>query len=325
MIVPSKNQKTYGVLHTENYFSFLGFCKKVNSDEIQKIDVYLDDVLINTIIADKHLQRIEDIYELDGFGFEYILPNEYIGKKSVISFKNHETQENLQNSPYKLINQKQPKFNENRFLFNLNQPVNEEKIKDIYGQNIIGFIASKENLEDSIFMGYIKKLIIQFPEIQFKVFCFNKNISFEENINLTIIEIKDIYDVINNVEILILTLNDYTIYGKLISITKNCNNILQIFFNQKLFNLSQRINEYDSKKDLFNFKNNQYILNQKDTYSSNHNFAKLFFSELLNLTEHPKNTINDNDLLSDWIYFNLIKYSIGNANAKAFLANKDIK
>ena len=53
MIVPSKNQKTYGVLHTENYFSFLGFCKKVNSDEIQKVDIYLDDVLIDiTVLND---------------------------------------------------------------------------------------------------------------------------------------------------------------------------------------------------------------------------------------------------------------------------------
>jgi hypothetical protein len=174
-------------------------------------------------------------------------------------------------------------------------------------------------------MDYIKQLIIQFPKIEFKGFSFNKNLSFKENIDLTIIEVKDIYDVINNVEILILALNDYATYGKLISITKNCNNILQIFFNQELFNLSQKINEYDSKKDLLNFKNNKYILNKKDTYSSSENFAKLFFSELLNLIEHPNNIIDDNDLLSDWIYFNLIKYSIGNANAKAFLANKDIK
>ena len=42
MILPKANQKSYGVVHTENYFSFTGFCKKVNSDEIQKVDIYLD-------------------------------------------------------------------------------------------------------------------------------------------------------------------------------------------------------------------------------------------------------------------------------------------
>ena len=40
MTRPIQLNKTYGVLHTENYFSFLGFAKKVGSDEIQKIDVF---------------------------------------------------------------------------------------------------------------------------------------------------------------------------------------------------------------------------------------------------------------------------------------------
>ena len=63
MLVPKSNQKTYGVLHPKNYFSFIGFCKKVNSEEIQKVDIYLDDKLIDTISADKKLQKIEDIYD----------------------------------------------------------------------------------------------------------------------------------------------------------------------------------------------------------------------------------------------------------------------
>ena len=53
MILPKANQKSYGVVHTENYFSFTGFCKKVNSDEIQTVDIYLDDVLIDiTVLND---------------------------------------------------------------------------------------------------------------------------------------------------------------------------------------------------------------------------------------------------------------------------------
>lgn len=174
MIVPFKNSKSYGVLHTENYFSFLGFSKKVNSDEIQKIDIYLDDKLFDTITADKHIEKIEDIYELEGFGFTYILPNEYVGQKSSISFKNHDTKEHLQNSPYELIQESHPKFNEMAFLNSLNNPINEDKIKDLYCPNTIGFLATEKNLKDEEFVSYIKELILSFPDIDFKGFYFNK-------------------------------------------------------------------------------------------------------------------------------------------------------
>jgi hypothetical protein len=110
MILPKNNQKSYGVLHTENYFSFIGFCKKVNSDEIQSVDIYLDDKLIDTILADKKLQKIEDIYDIEGFGFTYNLEEKYIGRKHKVSFKNTETKEELQNSPYTLINNSHERF-----------------------------------------------------------------------------------------------------------------------------------------------------------------------------------------------------------------------
>lgn len=205
MIVPSKNQKTYGVLHTENYFSFLGFCKKVNSDEIQKVDVYLDDKRIDTIIADKHLQKIEDIYELDGFGFSYNLPEEYIGQKSLISFKNHETQENLQNSPYSLVDTTHPKFNETRFIYSLNEPIGEE-LRNMYKPNCVGFLATKENLEDEEFVEYINQIMNDFPEYDFKAFYFDKN-SIKEikekfrNNNLKLIELTDVKDIFENLEV----------------------------------------------------------------------------------------------------------------------------
>lgn len=175
MIVPLKNAKTYGVLHTENHFSFLGFSKKVNSEEIQKVDIYLDDELIDTIVADKHLQKIEDIYELEDFGFFYNLAEKYIGQKSVISFRNHETKENLQNSPYTLIDKAHPSFNEFSFLHSLTLPVDENKIKDIYCPNSIGFLATEENLEDEEFIGYVKELMLRFPTSKFKAFYFENN------------------------------------------------------------------------------------------------------------------------------------------------------
>lgn len=167
MILPKNSQKSYGVLHTENYFSFIGFCKKVNSDEFQKIDIYLDDKLIDTILAEKRLQKIEDIYDIEGFGFEYNLEEKYIGQKSVISFRNHTTKENLQNSPYTLLDLNHPKFNEATFFYSLSQSNDKEKIRNIFYPNSIGFLATDVNLNDQCFMNFICDLKIQFPSVKF--------------------------------------------------------------------------------------------------------------------------------------------------------------
>ena len=89
MTSPIQPNKTYGVLHTESFFSFLGFAKKVGSDEIQKIDIFLDDKLIDTIIANELIQKIDDMYDVESKAFTYNLPTQYIGTKAIISFKNH--------------------------------------------------------------------------------------------------------------------------------------------------------------------------------------------------------------------------------------------
>lgn len=207
MILPKANQKSYGVLHTENYFSFTGFCKKVNSDEIQKVDIYLDDVLIDTILADKKLQKIEDIYDIEGFGFTYNLPTEFIGNKRSISFKNHQTKEDLQNSPYKLLDIAHPKFNEARFIYSLSGPIGEE-FRNMYIPNNIGFLATKENLEDEEFVEYINQIMNDFPEYDFKALYFDKNSIKEikekfKNTNLELLELKEIKNIFENLEVYI--------------------------------------------------------------------------------------------------------------------------
>ena len=161
MTRPMQLDKTYGVLHTENYFSFLGFAKKVGSDEIQKIDVFLDDKLIDTIEANEFIQKIDDMYDVESKAFTYNLPTQYIGKKAIISFKNHDSGEELLNTPYTLIDKNHEKFNEAKFLQSLNEPLSDE-LKNMYKPNSIGFLATKENLEDEEFVGYIKELMKRF-------------------------------------------------------------------------------------------------------------------------------------------------------------------
>lgn len=266
MIVPLKNAKTYGVLHSENYFSFLGFSKKVNSDEVQKVDVYLDDELIDTIIANKNLQKIEDIYDLEGFGFDYILPNEYIGKKNVISFKNHETKENLQNSPYKLITENHPEFNKMLFLNSLENLTIKIDYNEVLNTNYIGFLITKENMEDTVFTVLIQKLSKLFPN-KILAYGFNNEdyISLQKlfplNDNISFVILNNLNQIIENINIWIESsymrkgkLFNFLLYDNENTLCFNIENILELTLKE-LNNLDRFKNHIFLKyPDFFNLK-----------------------------------------------------------------------
>src|SRR5574344_1642975 len=143
MTSPIQPNKTYGVLHKESYFSFVGFAKKIGSEEAQQIDIYLDDKLIDTIKADKFIQKLDDMYDVENQAFTYNLPTKYMGEKASISFKNHNSQDELLNSPYTLIDKNHEKFNEAKFLHSLNEPLCEE-LRNMYKPNCVGFLSAKE-------------------------------------------------------------------------------------------------------------------------------------------------------------------------------------
>ncbi|PRM88148.1 hypothetical protein [Aliarcobacter cryaerophilus] len=210
MTSPVQIGKTYGALHTENFFSFLGFAKKVGSDEIQKVDVFLDDKLIDTIEANEFIQKIDDIYDVESKAFTYNLPTQYIGKKAIISFKNHDSGEELLNSPYTLIDKNHEKFNEAKFLHSLEGNFDNEKIQNINTKDSIGFLATEDNLLNKDFIKLINTFLEQNLDTRFKLFYFNneqkKLISEQFNKYLSKIDFimpKDIYDIASNTSIYI--------------------------------------------------------------------------------------------------------------------------
>ena len=270
MTRPIQLDKTYGVLHTESFFSFLGFAKKVGSDETQKIDVFLDDKLIDTIEANEFIQKIDDMYDVESKAFTYNLPTQYIGKKAIISFKNHDSGEELLNSPYTLIDKNHEKFNEAKFLHSLSEPLSEE-LKNTYKPNCIGFLATKENLEDEEFMGYIKELMERFPDVEFKGFYINSQAIKSSKNTLNFIEfisISNIKDIIENIEIFIFNNYKVTLEVQLFSkIRESCKNILALHSNFSIPNyksltikeiekyweetLNKLINNYELYKEFF--------------------------------------------------------------------------
>ncbi|QNM88292.1 hypothetical protein [Aliarcobacter cryaerophilus] len=303
MTRPIQLDKTYGVLHTENYFSFLGFAKKVGSDETQKIDVFLDDKLIDTIEANEFIQKIDDMYDVENKAFKYNLPSEHIGKKAIISFKNHDSWEELLNSPYNLIDKNDKDFNEAKFLHSLSEPLSDA-LKNMYKQNCIGFLATKENLEDEEFMNYIKELIARFPDVNFVGFYFNRNekILLEE-LNIENFLISNITQITEKTNLFIQTLKHINLVPFLIK-----QNIYYIWFTNEAYNSNLTVYNYDSDKDPYNFKS----FNYKDTEKISDNYAINF-----------KNKINSNtELLSEIIYFERIESFINSEDIKNFLLKK---
>ena len=161
MIVPKRDAKCYGAVHIDNYLTFTGFCKKVYSDEAQNVDVFLDGLKIATIVADKKIPKIEQIYDIEGHGFEFDLPEKYFEKSHLLEFKASSGEE-LVNSKIQTIDKNHPKFNEMAFLNSLKNPI-DDKFKTIYTPNTIGFLATDINLNDQSFMNFINNLRIRFP------------------------------------------------------------------------------------------------------------------------------------------------------------------
>ncbi|AZL54720.1 hypothetical protein EI285_09085 [Aliarcobacter skirrowii] len=331
MISPIQTGKTYGVLHTESFFSFLGFAKKVGSDEIQKIDVFLDDKLIDTIEANEFIQKIDDMYDVESKAFTYNLPTQYIGTKAIISFKNHDSGEELLNSPYTLIDKNNEKFNEAKFLHSLSEPLSEE-LRNMYKPNCVGFLATKENLEDEEFVGYINAIIKDFPEYDFKALYFDKNSSKEikekfKNSSLELLEIKDIKDVFENLEVY-LSNHQRTFKNKVEnSIVKilrfQANDILIINLSlhlDKSITLRQHQKNFESYFNKF-FENLDYLgFKKEDIQLYGNTFFEIYFRRCMKEYNIYINFNLDEKVYIAYVYYYL-KLALQNHNFLQFEVN----
>ena len=328
MTSPIQPDKTYGVLHTDSYFSFLGFAKKIGSDEAQKIDIYLDDKLIDTIEADKFIQKIDDMYDVENQAFTYNLPTKYMGEKASISFKNHASQDELLNSPYTLIDKNHESFNEAKFIQSLNEPISEE-LKNMYKPNCVGFLATKENMEDEEFVGYIKELMERFPEVEFKGFY--TKLADIQNIKdslkfIKFISICDIKDVIQDIEIFIFNNYKVNLEVQLFSkIRESCKNILALHSNFSIPNYkSLTLKEVEKywEVPLAKFINNFKKLGFEEIDISEDKSYTKSYSNAIYRKFNLEKPITDLDQNS-YKYFNFknIEYTLSNKEFKTFYFN----
>jgi hypothetical protein len=250
MIIPEKSSKSYGVVNTQEYFSFIGFSKHVDNKDFQEVDIYIDNELITTIKADKCIENIDEIYDINGYSFQYNLEQKYMHNYQYIHFKNHTTSEELKNSPIEILNTSNPLVSYFRLLHNVKQPINENALKTVYSEKSLGFFALAENLKEQNFIHFIKEIHSKVPELIFKPICFNeeqeklikKRIPIKEE-NLQIITPENIYSLTQEIEFFIYFLNNDLDIQTSNIIRDHSLEISGIYFDQK--NIHMTLRDYE--------------------------------------------------------------------------------
>lgn len=175
---------------------------------VDTIDVILGDQKIDTITCKTMKAQNGRVFDVDMRGILYDAPDAYLGKALV--FKDALIGNVLPEMFVGVIGRDDEQYNELRFMASLEEPIDEEKIRDLYCPNTIGFLATEENLEDKDFVEYIRELMKRFPNVEFKAFHFNskpkeeiKQICKNSIKNIELYFIKDIKEIACYIEIFI--------------------------------------------------------------------------------------------------------------------------
>jgi hypothetical protein len=197
------------------------------------------------------------------------------------------------------------RYNELCFINSLNQPIDEES-KDIYYPDGIGFLATKENLEDKEFMNYIKELFIRFPSINFYGYSFYENNGdFYNNILINKVD-----DLKKKVKILVVN-NIKSNYDKIIHESYHTKMAVVGFagphYSEKLiedFKIESIINIFKENNELFKLDSNHL-----EKYSNHIFLNSLFLTK--GMDENLLNMLIQKQTLKEW-QFNMINIALKN-------------
>ena len=141
-------------------------------DEIEVIDVYAGDKKIDSFTTKELQPELGRVFDVDMRGILYDVPDAYQTQLNAVAFRDANSGDELPRAFVDIIKRDDAKYNELSFMKSLEEPIDEESIKDMYTPNVIGFLATEENLEDEEFVGYINELMKRFPDIEVKGFCY---------------------------------------------------------------------------------------------------------------------------------------------------------
>lgn len=324
-----REAKIYGAVNTDSYITFNGFCKKIYSSEQQKIQVFIDGNLIDTIEANKSINEIEekyDIYDTNGFCFEYSVPKEYIGEKHVLEFKTEDDHQ-LLHSPSFTANESSPKYNEYMFSESILENIDYEESKNIFKKNIFAFFASTENLKSKEFINYIAELHKIYSNCKFKVFYFEKKDKFlAEKIFLFLkddVEFlipKNINSLASEIEIFLLSKKDKYLAKVFEILIYKYENIYAHRFYEN--NKSDTLEDEEN-----NNKVNPIFLNHTKHFGieniENSPFKSLFNGIFKEINEKELSDLNISS--HDFHNYTLISYALKHQKYKTYYTNKNNK
>jgi hypothetical protein len=194
------------------------------------------------------------------------------------------------------------RYNEFVFMNSLGS-VDEEKIKDMYCPNAIGFLATEENLADDEFMGYIKELMVRFPDVEFKGFCFDNRVHLFDS-SIKPIKVNDIRQLAQHVTILLTNPNTIMERTLIQSYFKNTFAILtynKININMKIKNIINENlialykNNLDTfgltSKDIQKYPNHILLASLVLSKSLNNEFKNILLNQEHTLKEHATKII----------------------------------
>lgn len=220
-------------------------------DVVDSIDVYVANQKIDSFTCYELEAQKGRLFDVDMRGILYDVPDAYQEQIDEVVFRDAKNAEELPRAFVDVFKHDDAKYNELSFVKSLEEPIDEEKIKGLYTPNAIGFLATKENLENQDFVEYIKELVEIFSDITFKVFYFNeeqnkliKSIFSNEIDRMVMIIPFDMYELAKEIEIFltpIKNIHDMTVKN----IVKYSQNIMLTIFKSDKELITTKLNEIE--------------------------------------------------------------------------------
>lgn len=194
--------------------------------DVRSIDVILNGEKIDQIDC-KDMKAVEGrVFDVDMRGILYDVPDAYQEQIDDVVFMDAKSSQVLPKAFVNVFRRDDAKYNELSFMKSLEKPSCDTLIVGNYTSNTIGFLATKENLEDEAFMDYISELQNYFKDTKIIAYIV-QNTSADE---LKAFEKLVVQNVLQLEHTQVLILNQKNELDRLVLYKANWNNIFLLSF-----------------------------------------------------------------------------------------------
>ncbi len=300
---------------------YRGWCKKIGSDEKQLVDVFIDEVHVDTVVADRFIPIFHYLHGDEKFGFEFIVPEQYFDEKEhTIEFMISGTKNYLENGKltFKFENNDYCKLQERRFL----NSIEESSFNELFAEKCVGILLTETWLGNPQFCNYITALLDFIPELYIKAFYFQNKIKelaetqFDQyQSRIIFINPSSILDVLSEIEIWIGLRSDPKGFENFIK--EKCSEILYIFLNFDTQNYT--IEQWQEK----HYKYFTTLMNRlnEEKLVKNIDFVRMIEAKVNGDKSYENNMFEHGKNFFDYYYYRFISYAIRSKELKRFFIN----